>query len=55
MIDSIEKLEAWGQRWDDAILWCESNLQPDTWRYLGDRIEIDNDCDYTLFILSNDL
>lgn len=55
MIDNIEQLEAWSQRWVNAIVWCESNLQPNTWRYLGDRIEIDNDRDYTMFRLSTNV
>lgn len=54
-MNEIDKLEAWGQKMANALLWCQSNLQTDTWRYRGDTIEIDNDRDYTLFILSNDL
>ena len=52
MIDDIEQLLAWSGRWVHAISWCESHLQPGTWRYLGDRIEIDSDRDYFLFKLS---
>lgn len=55
MNDTISRLEAWGDKWARAILWCQTHLEKDTWRYLGDRIEIDNDKDYTMFMLSNEL
>lgn len=55
MNDTIDQLEAWGQKMANAIWWCQTHLKPNTWRYKGDTIEIDNDCDYTLFVLSNRL
>lgn len=54
-MNEIDKLEAWGQKMANALLWCQTNLKPGTWHYQGDTIEIDNDRDYTMFILSNNL
>lgn len=49
----VDRLEYLCQNWVEAILWCQTNLQPGTWRYTEDSIEIDSDQDYTMFILSN--
>lgn len=56
MNDTIDRLEDWGQKMAEAIYWCQTNLKPDTWRYYKEgTLEIDNDKDYTLFLLSTRL
>lgn len=53
-MNPLDKLEAWGQKMAESIYWCQTNLKPGTWRYYKEgTLEIDDDRDYIMFLLSN--
>lgn len=51
MNHTMDKLEAWAE----ALDWCQANLKPGTWSFDFNAITINNDEDYTLFLLSTRL
>lgn len=52
MNDPVDTLLYWGNKVANAALWCQENLTPGTWQYLGNgQFDFDNDQDYLMFIL----
>jgi len=56
MNDTIDQLEDWGNKVCQAIVWCQTNLTPGTWRYINHgEFDFDNDQDHLMFLLGNKL
>ena len=51
-MNDIDQLYGWANKVANAFYWCQTNLTPETWQYLGNgQFDFDNDQDYTMFIL----